>query len=707
MLNTVRNRYFLLSDLLLLGATPFLAGAIRFEGLHWPPEYATVVTTYAALCLPLKLGSCLAFGLYARLWRHASVPDMVKILEAGGIIAGACLLLGILALPWAGLTTVRVPISVAFLDAFFTLTIIAAPRMLLRMHASWHRPARSGDGRRALIAGAGAAGQMILKEMLTNPQLGLTPVGFVDDDPTKRNHRLGDLPILGSLAEIPQIVKRQRIGEVVIAMPTASGTAVRQVVRAAREAQVPTRTVPALFEILSGRVRLSHLRKVEIHDLLRRDPVRTDLEPVRALVQGRTVLVTGAGGSIGSELARQAARVAPARLVLLGNAENEIFDILNELRDTYPTLALTPIIADVRDRTRMFAVFKQLRPHTVFHAAAHKHVPLMEENVADAVTNNILGTSSVVACAVEWRADRFVLISTDKAVRPTSVMGATKRVAEMVVQNAAVRYRRNFVSVRFGNVLGSRGSVVPTFLRQIQGGGPITVTHPEMSRYFMTIPEAVQLVLQAAVLGQGAEVFALDMGEPVRIIDLAADMIRLSGLEVGTDVEIRYTGMRPGERLSEERFFQTEDVEPTAHPKIVRASNNHLHEDFGAMLESLIAAARECRSDEELRRLLKALVPEFTGVGDHEPPITRAEVPVSARRPTPARHARARALVVERRSGQDRRLTPRRSGLTLPHPVERRAEGDRRSGLERRVWAAEALVAAVALTRTRSQGATP
>ena len=696
-LHTIRNRYLLLSDVLLLAGLPFIAGALRFEGMTWAPTYVTTVAAYAALALPLKLAICFTFGLYRRLWSHASLPDMEKILQSGGAIAGVCALIGLVVLPGAGLTPLRVPLSVVCLDAFLSVTTIASPRMLVRVLATWRQRFATNGGRRALIAGAGAAGQMILREMLTNPQLGLTPVGFVDDDRAKRHHRLGGFPIFGSLAEIPEIVSRRRIGEIVIAMPTAPGDVLRQVVRAAGAAHVPTRTVPALFEILSGRVSLSHLRKVEIQDLLRREPVRTDLGPVRALVQGRTVLVTGAGGSIGSELARQAARLAPSRLVLLGNSENEIFDVLNELRDAHATLALTPIIADVRDKARIATVFKQFRPHTVFHAAAHKHVPLMEDNAADAVTNNVQGTRTVVDCAVEWDADRFVLISTDKAVRPTSVMGATKRVAEMVVQNAAVRHRRNFVSVRFGNVLGSRGSVVPTFLRQIQAGGPVTVTHPEMNRYFMTIPEAVQLVLQAAVLGRGAEVFVLDMGEPVRIVDLATDMIRLSGLEVGKDVEIRYTGIRPGERLYEERFFHTEDVEPTAHEKIVRASNNHLHEDYGEMLESLVEAARECRPDAELRRLLKALVPEFTGLKDAEQPPAGADVPVSARRPSPAWQSRARALVVERRRCQDRRILARRNGgPPIPHSIERRVNGDRRSGLERRVSVAEVLIATAA-----------
>jgi FlaA1/EpsC-like NDP-sugar epimerase len=369
--------------------------------------------------------------------------------------------------------------------------------------------------------------------------------------------------------------------------------------------------VPGLSEIICGQVTLSHLRKVEIQDLLRREPVRTDLERVRTTVSGRSVLVTGAGGSIGSELARQLAQLEPARLVLLGNGENEIFDILNELRDACPSLQLSSVIADVRDLPRMRSVFQRYRPHAVFHAAAHKHVPLMEENVVDAVTNNVLGTGNVVRCAVEYGTQHFVLISTDKAVRPTSVMGATKRVAEMVVQEAAIRYRRNFVSVRFGNVLGSRCSVVPIFLRQIAAGGPLTITHPEMRRYFMTIPEAVQLVLQAGAIGRGGEVFVLDMGEPIKVLDLATDLIRLSGLEVGVDIEIRFSGTRPGEKLYEELFFDGESAIPTDHPKVLRAKNGVLPMGLSTVVEILVEGARVGRADDDIRELLMRLVPDF------------------------------------------------------------------------------------------------
>jgi FlaA1/EpsC-like NDP-sugar epimerase len=655
---------------------------MRFEGWQWSLADRHTASVYAPLSLVAKLAVFLLFGMYTRLWRHASIPDLAKVIQAVGASAVACAALGIVALPASGLTTVRVPMSVVIIDAFLSAAAVTLPRLLIRVLGDWPRRGATNGGRRALIVGAGAAGEMILRELLTNPQLDLKPVGFVDDDPRKQNHRLNDVRVLGSLRETRAIIDRHGIEEIVIAMPSAPGMVVRSVVRAALDAHIPTRTVPALFEILSGHVSLSQLRRVEIQDLLRREAVRTDLELVRSIVSGQRIIVTGAGGSIGSELARQVARLGPAQLALLGNGENEIFDIQQELNEAYPTLQLTPVIADVRDLPRLRGVFRRLRPHAVFHAAAHKHVPLMEGNVADAITNNVLGTANVVQCAADGDTEHFVLISTDKAVRPTSVMGATKRVAEIVVQQAARRYGRNFVSVRFGNVLGSRCSVVPIFLRQIRAGGPLTITHPEMRRYFMTIPEAVQLVLQASASGDGGEVFVLDMGEPIRIVDLATDLIRLSGLEVGRDIEIRYTGMRPGERLYEEPFFRHEDVLPTGHPKILRATNTHAVGDLGASVVSLIDAARSCRPDEELRFLLKTLVPEFGEAPRSEAPAERSGIPVAPR--VWRGHGSTPRTIVERRTSRERRRGARRV-RAIAVSGERRLSGERRQETERRV----------------------
>jgi FlaA1/EpsC-like NDP-sugar epimerase len=417
--------------------------------------------------------------------------------------------------------------------------------------------------------------------------------------------------VLGSLAQIKELVARYEVEEIIIAMPRASGQVLRQVVRAALESGLKTRTVPAISDILSGRVAIASLRQVEIQDLLRREPIQTDLEQVRVLSTGETVLVTGAGGSIGSELCRQLARLEPAQILVLGHGENSIFDVLAELTERFPNVTAVPLIADVRDRERMRQIFERYRPYAVFHAAAHKHVPLMESNLAEAVTNNVLGTRNVAELSAEFGVEHLVMISTDKAVRPTNVMGATKRVAEQIVQEIAETHGRNFVAVRFGNVLGSRGSVVPTFLRQIGAGGPVTITHPEMRRYFMTIPEAVQLVLQAGAIGRGGEVFVLNMGEPVKILDLATDLIRLSGLEVGEDIEIRFTGTRPGEKLYEELFFDSENAVPTGHPKVLRAKNGVLPIGLSTVVDLLVEGARSGWADDQLRGLLVRLVPDF------------------------------------------------------------------------------------------------
>jgi FlaA1/EpsC-like NDP-sugar epimerase len=607
-----RNRYLLAVDALLLGALPVFVYALRFESFSWPVQDTRAALAFTMVMVPLEIGILLAFGLYRRLWRFASIWELELIFAAGVVASVVAWIVGAIVLPITGLSPVRVPLSVLAMYSVFSIAIVAMPRLLLRVTGRRYPQRRATDGdRRVLIAGAGAAGEMVVKEIRANPQLGLTPVGFVDDDRTKLGLRLGNLPVLGTLEQIKDVAERERVEEIVIAMPRAPGTVVRKVVRAAYDAGLRTRTVPGLFEILDGRVSVAALREVQIEDLLRRDPVQTDLNSVRRLAAGRTVLVTGAGGSIGAELCRQLVALEPKNLILLGHGENPIFEILHELLSDEPRPTLIPVIADIRDRHRLQRIFAEHKPYAVFHAAAHKHVPLMEDNVSEAITNNVQGTRNIVDAAISCGTQHFVLISTDKAVRPTNVMGASKRVAECIVQNAARAHNRHFVSVRFGNVLGSRGSVVPTFLRQIQDGGPVTVTHPEMRRYFMTIPEAVQLVLQAGALGRGGELFMLDMGEPVRIVDLARDMIRLSGLEEGSDIEIEFTGIRPGEKLYEEMFFNHEIAEPTEHAKILRARNG-LHSvctdlEIGALVEAALADTK----DDRLRAALRALVPDF------------------------------------------------------------------------------------------------
>jgi FlaA1/EpsC-like NDP-sugar epimerase len=587
-----------------------LAYILRFNGL--PPTSAERLTaiTFAVVTAPIALAVFVFAGLYRRIWSYASVAEVERIIVGVSIAAVSSTLIGLVLLPATGLTPGRVPVSVIALDALLAGALIVAPRLFFRIR-TWHgRRRRRDDDMRAIIVGAGAAGQMIAKELLTNPQLGMYPVAFVDDDERKNKLRLHEIPVVGSIADIGRVAHDHDAGAVVIAIPSAPGSVIRRIVRAAADAGLKTRTLPPLSDVLSGRASPSSLRDVQIEDLLRREPIRTDLAAVRNLSKGRTVLVTGAGGSIGSELCRQLARLEPARLIILGHGENSIFDIQAELLTTYPKLNVMPVIADVRDQKRMHAIFDDCRPYAVFHAAAHKHVPLMEENVVDAITNNVHGTTNVVNAAIDAGVEHFVLISTDKAVRPTSIMGATKRLAERVVQHAAAAHGRNFVSVRFGNVLGSRGSVVPTFFRQIRAGGPVLVTHPDMRRYFMTIPESVQLVLQAGTLGLGGEVFVLDMGEPVKIVDLASDLIRLCGYEPGKDIDIQFTGIRPGEKLYEEMFFHEENALPTNHPKLLRAKKAGIPDGLMRRIERLVVAT-DTSDASELREMLVALVPDF------------------------------------------------------------------------------------------------
>jgi FlaA1/EpsC-like NDP-sugar epimerase len=446
--------------------------------------------------------------------------------------------------------------------------------------------------------------------MQKNPQLNLTPIGYLDDDPTKQKHQIYGIPVIGKLADLDRVLHTRPVDEVIIAIPSAGGRIVRMVTDICRLNGVSSRSMPGLYELLGGKVSVSRLREVDITDLLRREPVRIQNELVGAALSGKRVLVTGAGGSIGKEICHQIARWGPSELILLGHGENSIFEALLDLRDNYPSLPMQPVIADIRDLPRMMTILKNHRPQVIFHAAAHKHVPLMEANVEEAVTNNIIGTRNVVEAAVAYDVERLVMISSDKAIRPVNVMGATKRVAEMVVLDAAFRTERAFSIVRFGNVLGSRGSVVPLFKRQIARGGPVTITHPDMKRYFMTIPEAVHLVLQTAAMGQGGEVFLLNMGQQVRILDLAEDLIRLSGLEPGKDIEIDFTGIRPGEKLSEDLWDEGMHYQPTAHPEIFRVEEEETLPE-GSLQQTVDELLRLARDGEKVAilDLLDATIP--------------------------------------------------------------------------------------------------
>jgi FlaA1/EpsC-like NDP-sugar epimerase len=462
-----------------------------------------------------------------------------------------------------------------------------------------------------------------VQEMQRNPSLGLRPVGFVDDNPAKHNLRIRRLPVFGDRFKIPDLVRSLHVRRVVIAMPTASGQVIRDVLDICQRAGVLTSTLPGIDEILNGRVTVDKIREVEIKDLLRRDPIQMDIQQVSDFIADKRVLITGAGGSIGSELCRQILKCGPAMMILVGHGENSIFHIQQELEkvlqvireedeDVGPLPQVFACIADVRTRSRLEFVFSQFRPQVIFHAAAHKHVPMMELNAPEAITNNVAGTKNLVDLALMYDVENFVMVSTDKAVNPTNIMGASKRVAEMLVLRAAQTSGQRYVVVRFGNVLGSRGSVIPTFKRQIAEGGPVTVTHPDICRYFMTIPEAVQLVLQAAVVSKGGEVLMLDMGQPVKIVDLAKELIHLSGYEVGKHIDIVFTGLRPGEKLYEELFVPGETYEPTEHKKLFVVTNasriipNHLDRIFSPLCQAAL------QNDSSLIAfLLEQLVPGY------------------------------------------------------------------------------------------------
>jgi FlaA1/EpsC-like NDP-sugar epimerase len=458
--------------------------------------------------------------------------------------------------------------------------------------------------------GAGRAGVLAAREILGREDSGLDVRGFIDDDPLKQNSVILGLRVLGATADLKGLVKHLAIDEVVITIAQAPRREIRRIVGICEAIPVRVRIMPGIWEILQGNVKVSSIRDVEIEDLLGRDPVRLDEELLRAFLSGRRVLVTGAGGSIGSELCRQVARLGPSKLLLVERAEFVLFDIHREIQRLWPAVKVVPLVGDVGDELRMRAIFEAYRPEVVLHAAAHKHVPLMEENPTEAIRNNTLATRKIGKIAGECGAEVFVLISTDKAVRPTSVMGASKRLAELVVQDLDGRHATRFLAVRFGNVLGSTGSVIPIFREQIRAGGPVTVTHPEMVRFFMTIPEASQLVLQAGAMGKGGEIFILDMGEPVKIVDLARDMISLSGLRPGEDIEIVFTGTRPGEKLYEEVSTTGENVARTGHPKIFIGTIRPVE---SARLEEALAAleASACRNDEAaIRETLGRIIPE-------------------------------------------------------------------------------------------------
>ena len=621
----LRNRHFFVIDTIIFFITPLVALVIRLDGSVEIEPYKTGLAAAILLFLTVKLSVFCILGFYRRYWRYASIDELAQIAMGTGIAAIVQTLLFDTLYYLNSFSIDRLPRSLPFLDALLSLLLVGGLRFSIREleSMSQKRYKKFHRHERVLIVGAGNAGVGLVKEMQQSPWLGFRPVAFIDDDPEKLNLLIRGRPVVGNRHNIPEFVRSLNIRRVIIAMPTAPGRVIREITDICQASGVQTSTLPGIHEILNGRVHIGSVREIKIEDLLRREPIQTDIERVSRFIRGKTVLITGAGGSIGSELCRQVFKCRPAQIVLLGHGENSVFNIQQELDQVLKSLTkdsevkgytprLTTFIADIRFPSRLEHVFDQYRPEIVFHAAAHKHVPMMELNPPEAVTNNVRGTKNLLDLSLQYGVQHFVMISTDKAVNPTSVMGASKRVAEMLVLQAAQKSNKPFSIVRFGNVLGSRGSVVPTFKKQIAAGGPLTITHPDICRYFMTIPEAVQLVLQASVLGQRGEVFMLNMGQPVKIADLAKDLIRLSGYEVGKDIDIVYTGLRPGEKLFEELFIPGEKYNATEHDKILTVHNatSIVPENLDCAVEALWHAAANNDSN-LIVFLLEQIVPGY------------------------------------------------------------------------------------------------
>jgi len=580
-------KFFL--HLLIFAGAYHLAYLIRFE-FFIPPEYGQVIRETILYLLIAKALGFLVFGLFQGWWRFVSIRDILPI--AGGCTAGSAIFVGVDLLLLPGIT---VPRSVYLLDWGITLLAVLAARYFIRMGREAFGRSRGEFTRRVLIVGAGAAGQMIAREIHDNPALGMIDVGFIDDDKAKIGTRIQGLRVLGGHEEIGTICRDHKVDEIIIAIPSASASKVRHIVEHCKESSARFRILPAVGELIDGKASISVLRNVNIEDLLGRDPVMLDMGLLRREITGKTVMVTGAAGSIGAELCRQVAKLFPAKLVMFEIAESPLFELELEMREKFPSINIVPLIGDIRDRRRVETVMSAHRPSLIYHAAAYKHVPVMEVHPAEAVKNNVFGTQIMAEVAAEYGVRRFVLVSTDKAVRPTNVMGATKRVAEMIVQNMNGKGKETtYVSVRFGNVLDSVGSVLPIFRKQLETTGKLTVTHPDASRYFMLIPEAAGLIIQAGAMGQGGEVFVLDMGEPVKIVGLAENLIRLMGKEPGVDAEIVFTGLRPGEKLHEELVVEGEDVTRTSHPKVMKMiGNGALVPELPRHLEELFLLAQK------------------------------------------------------------------------------------------------------------------
>jgi len=601
----------LICDAMLVAASVYLSYLLRFD-FSIGVEFVDTVPYVILLYTFLTVAGLYCFKIYKRIWQYASVGDLIAILK-GIIVASVAFYSLHYFFHDYYYPLLVVPRSIYLLTTMISFLFIGGSRFVWRLFRDSYIKMQPHH-RRALIVGAGEAGIMVVRELKHSHRSEIYPVAFIDDDIQKQKYEVQGIPVVGTRNYIQEAVKHYKIDDIIVAIPTASRMEVSDIINRCKITGCQIKIVPRVNDLISGKISINMIRDVSVEDLLGREPIQLDVSSISGYLADQVVLVTGAGGSIGSELCRQIIQFKPQKLLLLGHGENSIYEIELELKKRYPDINLEPIIADVQDKQILINVFKKHQPQVIFHAAAHKHVPLMESNPLEAVKNNILGTHNIATCAHEFAVERFVMVSTDKSVNPTNVMGATKNAAEMIVQSLDQISQTRFASVRFGNVLGSRGSVIPLFKRQIEEGGPVTVTHPEMIRYFMTIPEAVQLIIQTGAIASGGEVFILDMGKPVRIVDLAKDLIRLSGLEPDKDIKIVFSGVRPGEKLFEELLTTEEGATGTKHERIYVGKPSHTpYEDIKRMIQQFeyLVLKKETSPPEEVRKVLAQWVKTY------------------------------------------------------------------------------------------------
>ncbi|NUM70370.1 MAG: polysaccharide biosynthesis protein [Ignavibacteriaceae bacterium] len=627
-LRSLKSRHIIFIDLILFLVTPTIAFLLRFDGeLPFSTNVVHSLILISVLFTAIKMATFQYFGLYKRYWNSAGMSDLTEVIISGSIAVSVQFILFVFLKSYFSSVSV-LPLTLPLLDALVSFFFVLLSRFGIRVLEKIDQKYAASDYLKTpvIIIGAGYAGTAFLEEILRNQKLKMFPAGFLDDDDKKQNIKIRGIEVLGRIKELEKVVKETNVAKVIIAMPEATGKLIREINEICERIGIEVSTLPGYEELLSDERRLSSTRKIQIEDLLRRDPVVINTDDVKSFIQNKTVLITGGGGSIGSEICRQVLSFEPSKVVVLGRGENSVFDIEQELLLMVlnrPDQSLKPLIIpkimDIRNYEGMNKIFRDLRPDIVFHAAAHKHVPLMEFHPDEVMSNNVMGTYNVLKCAEQNGTSNFVFISSDKAVNPTSLMGASKNLAELIVDKFALNSRLNCCSVRFGNVLGSRGSVLNTFKKQIEFGGPITITHPDMRRYFMTISEAVQLVLQASVLSRGGEIFVLDMGQPIRIVDLARDLIKLSGLTEGDDIQIKYTGLRPGEKLYEELYLEEDAYSGTKHNKIfsVRRSGNLNGYNIDEFINALHHSANQKNID-ELKSFVKHYIPEYAWDGKAE-----------------------------------------------------------------------------------------